>query len=402
VLVTRTLARLSAALSFAYVLRWTVLRIPTTALEICLLATLVAYVVEKRRAGEPFPDPRRLPFFWPVALLLVAATISVLTAPDHRAAAGIWKAYFLEPALAAYVLADVLRARQDLEKLVAAFFLGAIVVAVLNELTFVYTLGVSPSGIVEHPPVMIYLTPNAVGLFLGPLLAIAASLLLFGLRPERVRAAVFIAIALPAFVLSFSRGAWLGLLVALVFLAWQSRQRARALGGLAVAAAIALLLPPIRRRLAHELNPSDPQNSLNTRVDLWKATARMMVHGRHPIFGTGLSGFKHDIAPYKDVSGYHEDLIYPHNLFLDFYTETGLLGLIAFCWLVFEWVRRTAVSVAAESIRRPYHLGLAAAGITILVHGLLDVPFFKNDLAWLTFALLGMQAAAMRQDGIQA
>ncbi|HEV3231871.1 MAG TPA: O-antigen ligase family protein [Candidatus Dormibacteraeota bacterium] len=399
-LVTRSLARLSAALSFAYVLRATVLGVPTTALEICLVATLIAYVVEKRRAGEPFPDPRRLPYCWPVALLLVAATISVLVAPDRRAAAGIWKAYFVEPALIAYVLADALRARRDLEKLVAAFFFGAIAVAVLNILTFLFVLGTNPTGIVEHPPVMIYFTPNATGLFLGPLLAIAAALLFFGRGQERGRSAVFIAVALPAFVLSFSRGAWLGLLVALVFLALQTRRRWLAAGIVVAGGAASLLVPAVRRRVAHELSTNDPNNSVNSRVTLWKATFRMMAHGLHPVLGTGLSGFKAAMAAVKESTPYREDLIYPHNLYLDFWTETGLLGLAAFVWLSVEWVRRTVATVRAATDLRPYYLGLAAASVTILVHGLLDVPFFKNDLAFLTFALVGMQVAAMRRDGL--
>jgi hypothetical protein len=44
-----------------------------------------------------------------------------------------------------------------------------------------------------------------------------------------------------------------------------------------------------------------------------------------------------------------------------------------------------------------YFIGLAAASVTILVHGMLDVPFFKNDLAFLSLALIGTQAALMRQ-----
>jgi O-antigen ligase len=91
-------------------------------------------------------------------------------------------------------------------------------------------------------------------------------------------------------------------------------------------------------------------------------------------------------------------LIYPHNILLNFWTETGLLGLGALVWLAIEWMRRTAASLSLRGRRRVYYLGLAAASVTILVHGLIDVPFFKNDLAILTLALLGIQAAALRQE----
>ena len=124
----------------------------------------------------------------------------------------------------------------------------------------------------------------------------------------------------------------------------------------------------------------------------------MMLHGRHPLTGTGLSGFKHDIQPYRAFAGYTENLIYPHNIFLNFWTETGLLGLAAVTWSMVVWVRLAAGGLRRGGPRLVYHLGIAAAGIVILVHGMLDVPFFKNDLAWLTMALIGIQVAALRQD----
>ena len=397
--VTRSLARLSATVAFAYVLRGSVLSIPFTFLEVCLVATLVAYVVEKRRAGEALPDPRPQPYFWPVTLLVAAAAIAVVTAPDIRAAAGIFKAYFLEPALVAYVLADILRSRHDIEKLVGAFFTGAILVSVFEILVFLWALGLHRPHLVEQPPVVIYLSPNATGLYLGPLLALAAAMVFFGNRSERIRGAFFALWALPAFILSFSRGAWLGLVVALLFLAWHHRARLLAGGAIVLAVAGAVLIPPIRRRVATQFDPNDPFNTVNLRRNLWGATLKMQSDVRHALFGTGLSGFKHDIVPFRGFTGYSEDLIYPHNIFLNFWTETGLLGLVAFTWLAVDWIRRCRRALALKaSPRRVYYLGLAAASITILVHGMLDVPFFKNDLSFLFMAILGMQAAALAQE----
>ena len=124
----------------------------------------------------------------------------------------------------------------------------------------------------------------------------------------------------------------------------------------------------------------------------------MLRHVRQGIFGSGLSGFKQGITPYKDVSNYHEDLIYPHNIFLNFWTETGLLGLVAITWLILDWALRTYRTMQLQTIYRPYYLGLAAASVTIFVHGMLDVPYFKNDLAFMTMAFIGLQVAAMRAD----
>jgi hypothetical protein len=174
------MARLTATLSFAYVVRGQLLGVPFTAMELCLLGTLMAYVVDKRRAGERLPDPRRMPYFWPLAILLVAATVSIAVAPDKRAAAGIWRAYFVEPMLFAYVIADVMRAPSHLGWFIAGFFWSGILVSVLEILTFLFAFGVGRPNLIDDPVVVIYNSANATGLFLGPLLAMAAALIFTG------------------------------------------------------------------------------------------------------------------------------------------------------------------------------------------------------------------------------
>ena len=101
----------------------------------------------------------------------------------------------------------------------------------------------------------------------------------------------------------------------------------------------------------------------------------------HPVVGGGLAGFKQSVAPYRNGI-YTEDLIYPHNIVLNFWTETGLLGLAAFAWL-FVQVVRTAWSGWRDG-SPPWcslQLGILLALVGILVHGLVDVPYLKNDLS---------------------
>ncbi|GAC1331574.1 MAG: hypothetical protein NVSMB17_09760 [Candidatus Dormibacteria bacterium] len=395
---SRALACLAAALTFAYVLRGRLAGVPITALEVALVLLLVVYVVEKRRAHEAFPDPRQFAYFWPLALLLVAATVALALAPDKRAAGGLWKAYFLEPALGAYVIADVFRTRASLGKLLHAFFLGGVVVAVLNEAGFLVAVAAHRPHLVEDPVVVLFNSPNATGLYLGPLMAAAAALMLFGDGAERFRGAIFFAIATPALAFSFSRGAWLGLAVALLLLAALHRRRLYAVGAWLAAVLAVLAVPAVRRRIAHEFAPHDSLNSVNTRVSLWQAVFKMMSKGLHPITGHGLGGFHQAIAPYKSIGGYGEDLPYAHNGFLTFWTETGLLGLVAFCWLIVAAARHSVAAIRAHSPQFAYHVAFASAAVVILVHGQFDVPYFKNDLSWMTLALLGMHAAALRID----
>ena len=159
------------------------------------------------------------------------------------------------------------------------------------------------------------------------------------------------------------------------------------------AAVLVALIPPVRVRIVHEIDLSDPHNSLQGRFQLWRATLRMMRD--HPIFGTGLSGFKRSINPYR--GDYTENLIYPHNILLNFWTETGILGLVAFIWILVQ-----AIVVPLRGLRRglpqwgPLHRGVLLAIIGILVHGLVDVPYWKNDLSLEFWVLLALTWAGVR------
>src|SRR5438445_804458 len=82
---------------------------------------------------------------------------------------------------------------------------------------------------------------------------------------------------------------------------------------------------------------------------------RMLAH--RPIFGSGLSGFASAINPYRN--GYAELQIYPHNILLNFWAETGILGLVAFGWLMVKtFIATLAGWIHGSSGWRPYQLGV--------------------------------------------
>jgi O-antigen ligase len=130
-------------------------------------------------------------------------------------------------------------------------------------------------------------------------------------------------------------------------------------------------------------------------VDLWVAAIKLIQH--RPILGAGLAGFQVRAAPYFSHAHTYADFMDPHNIVLNFWVETGLLGLLSMAWIIgaglFVSLRAWLNSPAAW---RPYHLGVALALLAIVVHGMVDVPYFKNDLSLEFWALLGLSAAASR------
>src|SRR5205814_1481645 len=108
------------------------------------------------------------------------------------------------------------------------------------------------------PPVVIYTTANAVALLLMPLIAVASAIVLHDARtPMRLAAAVFLAVALPATLASFSRGGYLALAAVALLLALTSAYRLWLVPAIVVAGALVSRLPPIAQRLGHEVDVQD-------------------------------------------------------------------------------------------------------------------------------------------------
>jgi O-antigen ligase len=120
----------------------------------------------------------------------------------------------------------------------------------------------------------------------------------------------------------------------------------------------------------------------------------MLEH--YPITGAGLAGFETRLAPYWNPT--HTDrFIYPHNLVLNFWSATGLLGLAAFLWLLVAAFRVSWRGwKTGASQWRAIQFGVLLALVGIVIHGLVDVPYFKNDLSLEFWALLGISWAGCR------
>ncbi|MGH7881444.1 MAG: O-antigen ligase family protein [Candidatus Dormibacteraceae bacterium] len=386
------LMALALACSPSYLLRGHLLGLPTNGLEIVLGVAIVVGLFAYR-----FELDWHNPYRWPALLLLLAATLDMVLSPNRRGAMGIWAAYFLEPMLAGLVCAAIARQTNRARLLLAGLAVSGGIIALAN---LVVTVPAYVSGHfnVFTPPVAIYQSANAVPLYLEPLIAFALPLALWS-RPriDRLAAGAFALIAVLACLTSYSRAGWLTVLVLVVAVSLFSRLRWWIIAGLsAVGALLFAFSHSIRSRILVEFDLHSRFNTIGLRIDLWKSSLNMLRH--HPLLGGGLAGFKESLRPYHDA-GFHEDLIYPHNLFLNFWSETGLLGLAAIVWLLIQMlrlVRRGLVSAPESSWPRLMSIGLLGLVLAFLVHGLVDVPYFKNDQALACFALIGIQLASLR------
>jgi len=127
---------------------------------------------------------------------------------------------------------------------------------------------------------------------------------------------------------------------------------------------------------------------------IWSETWVMLKD--HWFFGAGLAGYPLAIIPYH----IHKFEIFPdpHNIFLNFWSETGILGLIAFGWLSIKYIWLSLKDIFCIetkcgntfSFHKVASCVFLAVALEIVIHGLVDVPYFKNDLSVLVWLLVAV------------
>jgi hypothetical protein len=390
--VTLLLATITCAILPLYTVRWHYGPLPTTLLETALLVTIAVFLVETVAQQEAIDW--RTPFTMPAILFIIAGALDVVFAPDHRAALGLYRAYLLEPIAFFVVLASIVGSVRRAYLIAGGLGVSALIIGVPNAIVVLRAALHHQLDLSGTPPVVIYQTANAVALFLLPVIAVALAVAAHGRGRTRVIAVGFAVVSVPLFLLTLSRGGFLALAAVIVALGLTARRRITYLAVVVVAGALFALLPPISKRLAYELNFADPHNTLIGRLPLWEVTIKMLR--QHPIFGAGLSGFADRIAPLWNPT--HTDrFIYPHNILLNFWVATGILGVVAFGWLLVQGFRISWRGWrSADPNWSPLQLGVFLALIGIVVHGLVDVPYFKNDLSVEFWALMALTYAGSR------
>lgn len=364
-----------------YVVRWHYGPLPTTLLETLIIATVAGYVwtlwSEKR-------VPSRTPYDVLILLWLVAGAIGVVTAPDHRAALGTYRAYFIEAVAIFYVAVDLLRTRDDLRKVFTLSAAAAAVYSIGQMISFVWVAAHHHLQLGDAPA-FLNNTPNADAMYLEPPLAFAIAFIVFPWDPRtRLVAATITGLVFMAMILTLSRAGYLAMAVlgaVLVVRAVNQRWRWWTLAGLVVLAAAVLEIPFVNQRVM------TIGSSAGLRESIYGQALRML--SQRPIFGAGIDGFAVRVAPFRPGTQTIE--LYPHDLWLTTWSEVGLLGVVTLTVLIVLLLWRAARGLATvEGVYRPVLWGCFGALILIFMHGFFDSPLWKNDLSvefWLVAAL---------------
>lgn len=387
-----------------YLIRFSIFGIPTTLLEILIyfaaILTLILKIKDKKSKTQTknlktiFPNSY---FLIPVILFIFAGIISVIFSPDKKEALGLFKAYIFDPILFFFIIIINLNGKkvipnpkQKLEIIFKALILsGALVAAqaIWQKISGNVTLDGRVVGIFGY-------SPNYLALYLVPI-----SILSFGLiwqKKNKIPYIILFFTIIIGIILTGSRIAMTAVPVAIsaFFIIYYWREiRIRKILVMLLYCYIALLLVGgwwlAKPDWQASASAGRISSSNNIRWEIWSTTIKDIIpENNNWLWGVGLGNYQNYFTDLtKNRVNFPEWIspmaLTPHNLFLTVWVNLGLLGLVAFVWLLVLFFKNNKGNL--------YSIILCSAMIAIIVQGLVDTPYWKNDLAVIFWILLALK-----------
>jgi O-antigen ligase len=341
--------------------------------------------------------PRRLWQSWTwldrgVLALLILAALSLGWTAHLEVAQREFRTVFLESAIFYALVRLAVRSPRAHQRVIEGWLLGALLISGIG----IWQLAAGQNLITAEGVWRVrglYGSPNNLALYLERafpvLLAISwqgrnrASRLFYALAAIPISAAL---------VMTLSKGALLfGVPASLLALGLVQRDRRALWVAIVAVVAVALVVVPFAftERFQSILNLR--AGTAFFRLKLWRSSLSMI--GDQPLTGVGMDNFLYYYrSRYVLPSAWGElDLSHPHNLILDAWTRLGIGGVVILVWLCvafFRSVRQQLQTALAD--RRALLLGLFAAMVAILAHGMVDHAVFLIDLSFVFALLLAM------------
>lgn len=197
--------------------------------------------------------------------------------------------------------------------------------------------------------------------------------------------AISLALILTVFYLTYSYAAWLAAIGSMAIVEIIKNKRKINLKKALIFAVLVfgIILSQWNTQKFTELKSFSERSSFQSRLMIWKSSVEILKNNF--LFGIGPGNFQEKYLEYQDkFPPYLEWAVpHPHNIGLAFWLYSGLIGLVGFLALIILWFKKI---LSAENEMKYMALGIICY---VLLHGLIDTTYFKNDLAivfWLNIA----------------
>ncbi|MCC6758343.1 MAG: O-antigen ligase family protein [Candidatus Omnitrophica bacterium] len=251
--------------------------------------------------------------------------------------------------------------------------------------------------------------PNLLGAFLTVAIPVALSLF-FSIdkksksKPQKIYLAAVSFVLVWALFLTFSRGAWMGTAIGMIFFVLvmvgnKVKPWVRCM--LMIFAVVAGCLAIGQAfELKKQMNVTkDDSVTAEWRIALWREGFYLIKE--RPFFGHGLNTFmpvmeNHLISTQNPLAvGYSAS--YAHNCYLQMAVEVGVLGLSGFLAIIFLLFQTVLKSLPPAKDLRCLMAGLLAGLLAFLVHSAVDINFYSVELPLLFWLMAGFAISLDKQ-----
>ena len=388
-----------------YLIRLQIFKIPTTVLELMLYGLFVLRIMKRGYKGLWAALKHERLLIWGIVLLLIGVSIATIFSWDLRLSAGIWKAWFFDAILFFLMLVSIIR-EDDLKNVFNVWIFSGFVVAIISLIYLIqgnFSYQGRLQGIFDSPNFLaMYLAPILIILLAktcplkkitsqaectvktGPRISAAASLGRMTCVFVRIGFCLMMILFIIVLIFTKSYGAWLGILGALGFGAvvylYKKNKKWLALGIIVIGFTLILIFGLLKIKSLEGLR------SFDARFVIWGTAVNSFIS--YPITGIGPGTFQNYFPPYPKWG-----VPQPHNIFLAFLLQTGLVGFIGFI-LILVWFFHVGMKKLAIG---HWPLVIMCLMTYILVHGIVDTTYWKNDLAIMFWLVIGLMVITKKE-----
>jgi len=359
--------------------------------------------------------------FLPIVLFLIASLISAFIVKGDTAiqALGILKSWVIIPLIYFYILYRTIKDEKDVNFVLYAYLGSAMILGLwgLYQAASGHYLTIDQrvSGPFESAnylamyivPAFIFSAVRFIQTFMH--LKLASANRRFIAFEKRIFLGVFAAFLFAILILTQSYGGVLGAFVAIFLYVIYQRITTHEMlvkKFLNKIIIFVILFVTLGGVLSASLNIEKFQNltkigehtSISTRLEIWDVGLNLLKE--NPVLGIGLGQYQINYT-YRavEILG-HEPLepvrLHSHNLYLETWLNAGLLGVVAFVWIiVLAFIRYKKIKPGPAK-----DLALTALIMLsyLLIHGLIDVTYWKNDLALIFWLIMGVNFSLSKDE----
>ena len=331
-----------------------------------------------------------------MVLFLVVIAVSALTSISLEESMNI-ALVMIAFAMAYFIIVNTIETKKQFKAILYMFVIAAGISAVFGIYQYifgdVYSQAWLDADMFEDIKMRVYSTfenPNVYGEYL--ILSIPIAVSLFWTEKGFWKKAFLLGISgitMLAMILTFSRGCWLGILFALAILAVIIDRRFIILGLIGLMMLPFVLPDTIINRFMSIGDMSD--SSTSYRVYIWMGSLAMLKDYWLSGIGLGETSFNtiYPLYSYNNIEAPHS-----HNLYLQIVSQFGIMGLIIFLAIVYNFYKDTTISMLKK---KNILLAGIIAGLTgFFLESMFDYTWYNYRVILIFWMVLSFGIAATK------